>query len=282
MPIHTHTQINLMPCCNNSPSSGYSSHIMYLVLLISAQTELIVPSNSGSVCPGDVLTYICTARGPGNTLWKGSAFHCSSTQNEIILQHSRYDSPGGTTRYCNDRAIVGQSIRVENNDCYISQLNVTISSDMNNKTIECAHTNTTGLNTISVHTLSILSGKNHSTYISSLNFAIPTHINIHILIVPYPPPERVKLANVQLLMEGQLIEFTFNWINLIMNPFYYLITSSNCGICPMNTTENTVTCRNLQFSSDPPPCTISVQSVICEVAGPASNQVEIVPKGKVN
>ena len=107
-----------------------------------------------------MLTYICTACGPGSTLWKGTAFRCSSTQNEIILQHSRYNSSGGTTRYCNDRAIVGQSLRVENNELYVSQLNVTISMDMNEKTIECAHTTAAGLRTIGVRTLSVLSGKN--------------------------------------------------------------------------------------------------------------------------
>lgn len=107
------------------------------------------------------------------------------------------------------------------------------------------------------------------------------HIILLILILLVPsPPERVQLSKVRLLMEGDLIEFTFNWTNAIMNPFYYRITSSYCGTCPSNTTETTVTC-NLLRTDDPPPCAFSVQSVSCGITGTASNQVEIVPKGKV-
>ena len=105
---------------------------------------------------------------------------------------------------------------------------------------------------------------------------------LKLTLVPSPPPERVKLAEVQLLMAGQLIEFVFNWTSPSVTPFYYQITSSNCGTCPMNTTMTMVICRNLQLTSDPPPCTFSVQSVACEVTGADSNQVEVVPKGKVS
>ena len=81
-------------------------------------------------------------------------------------------------------------------------------------------------------------------------------------------------------MEEELIDFTFNWTNATMNPFYYLITSTNCGTCPTNTTETTIMCKNLLRTDDPPPCVFSVQSVSCGVIGTASNQVEIVPKGE--
>ena len=81
-------------------------------------------------------------------------------------------------------------------------------------------------------------------------------------------------------MEGEQIEFTFNWTNSTdENPFYYLITSHNCGKCPTNTTVATVTCKDLRLTNDPPLCAFSVQSVTCGVTGAASDQVEILPKG---
>ena len=52
---------------------------------------------------------------------------------------SRFESDTGTHRTCNNGAIVGWSLSVENNS-YISQLNyVTVSSDMIGESIECAH-----------------------------------------------------------------------------------------------------------------------------------------------
>ena len=114
-----------------------------------------------------MLTYVCAAHGPGSTLWKGTAFRCSSSQNEIILQHSDYTSAGGTTRYCNDRAIAARSLRIENDACYISQLNVTISTDMNDRTIECAQTTRAGLSSIGVHTLNVLAGTLKWSWISN-------------------------------------------------------------------------------------------------------------------
>ena len=45
----------------------------------------------------------------------------------------------GTLKTCNNGAIVGRSLRVEDNSSYTSQLNVTVSSDMFGESIECAH-----------------------------------------------------------------------------------------------------------------------------------------------
>ena len=59
---------------------------------------------------------------------------------------------------CNDGAIVGQSLRVED-DCYTSQLSVTISLDLNNKTVRCVHRSSVGTNTIDESTLTVISGK---------------------------------------------------------------------------------------------------------------------------
>ena len=109
----------------------------------------------GDACPGDVLIYNCIITGPGNTIWNGTAFSCPSKSNETILRHSQFTS--GTFGTCNARAITARSLGVVNS-CYSSQLNVTVSSDMNNKTIECAHSSDR-IVTVGVETLSIATGK---------------------------------------------------------------------------------------------------------------------------
>ena len=82
-----------------------------------------------------ILTYTCTVEGNRSTIWSGSAFDCAG--NEIILHHSRF--PGeGVTGECNNGTIIAHSVRVEDNSHYTSQLNVTISSGLHNKTIICS------------------------------------------------------------------------------------------------------------------------------------------------
>lgn len=90
--------------------------------------------SSVCVCPGYIATYKCTIVGGFATVWQGSAFNC--TGNEISLLHSRFMSNKKKIAECNDGAILGQSLGIENN-CYTSQLNVTVSYDMLGKNIEC-------------------------------------------------------------------------------------------------------------------------------------------------
>ena len=95
---------------------------------------------SGCVCPGDTLTYECTVMGEVATIWTGSALHCTSTNNEIVLLHSRFGN--GQLNSCRYGAIVASSLSVEDNN-YTSQLNVTVTPDIAGKTIECASDNGT-------------------------------------------------------------------------------------------------------------------------------------------
>ena len=88
---------------------------------------------TGCVCPGDTLTYECTATGQdGLTIWTGTAFECSFS-NELVLLHSRFTSASGL---CNNGDIVARGVSVEDNN-YTSQLNVTVTSETAGKTIEC-------------------------------------------------------------------------------------------------------------------------------------------------
>ena len=102
----------------------------------SAKNQLIIPENAACACPGEVLIYNCTVIDTmsGATIWNGSAFDCAS--NNVILRHDNSFSEG-TSRICSGGAIVGQSLDV-NGTCYTSQLNVTVDSTFNNKTVMCS------------------------------------------------------------------------------------------------------------------------------------------------
>ena len=84
------------------------------------------------------MSYECAVVGNGITVWHGSAFDCSG--NEISLIHILYNSIESHVicayGECNNGAIVAKGIRIENGT-YISQLNVSISTDMIGRSIEC-------------------------------------------------------------------------------------------------------------------------------------------------
>ena len=133
----------------------YSEFVRALILLtiifLAIQAFSSLP-NTGCTCAGDTLTYGCTAVGPGNTLWEGSVFDCVA--KSIVLRHSLYGT-GGASGVCNGGNITARSIDV-NNNCYISQLSVRVSSNFNNKTIRCTHDSTMGRETIGSSTLIVL------------------------------------------------------------------------------------------------------------------------------
>ena len=93
------------------------------------------------VCPGDTLTYECTAMGGGSTVWTGTAFNCPANNNELILIHYRFLLIKGTSATCNNGAIVARSLSVEGNNNYTSQLNVTVTPDIAAKNIKCLYDN---------------------------------------------------------------------------------------------------------------------------------------------
>ena len=101
---------------------------------------------------------MCTVVGPGNTLWRGSAFDCPSTTNEIVLRHSLFSGPAGAFGDCTNGTIVGRSLRVEGN-CYISQLSVTVSLNLNDATVQCVYdTGSPPMIPINTSRISVISG----------------------------------------------------------------------------------------------------------------------------
>ena len=110
---------------------------------------------SGCVCPGDILSYECTAtEGDIATIWTGSAFNCYWS-DEIVLLHSRFDT--GTYGTCNNGAIAARSLSAEGNN-YTSQLNVTVTPDTAGKTIECASDNGLRINRLFTSTIPTITG----------------------------------------------------------------------------------------------------------------------------
>ena len=133
---------------------GLIIHQQY-TLTFTASNEFVLHPNTGCACTGSVLTYTCTAVGTGNTLWTGTAFDCAT--NGIILRHERYTQSGGAVGECNSRAVRGRSTGVENN-CYTSQIDVTVSTTFNNKTIQCIHNSGTGIDTIGTSVITVAEG----------------------------------------------------------------------------------------------------------------------------
>ena len=92
-------------------------------------------------CPGDVLTTVseCAIMGGGVTVWKGTAFqfHCNNRES-ISLRHSQFRDSEKPEGYCNNGAIAARALGIVNNS-YISQLNVTVSLELNNTTVEYVH-----------------------------------------------------------------------------------------------------------------------------------------------
>ena len=133
--------------------------LFYTSLISANDNSLNCDHHDKCLCPEDVLTLVCSVSYDVATVWKGTIFNCPSSGNEIVLRHSRFE--GGITGSCNDGALVAYSTEVTNNS-YTSQLNVTVSQEMNNGTIECIKE---GVNVISVGicTLIIATGK-HTQY----------------------------------------------------------------------------------------------------------------------
>ena len=136
---------------NLTEGTGRTSLVKFAFVI--ANNVLQVPANTACSCPNDVLTFVCTVVGGGNTLWEGTAFECPA--NSIILLHSLFSSPGGASGNCGD--ISGQSIAVEDN-CYTSQVTIRVSVGFNNKSVTCIHNSGRGMIPIGGSSLTVMEG----------------------------------------------------------------------------------------------------------------------------
>ena len=115
----------------------HKNNISLLIILLGRMHNVFRYNHESNICNciGDTLTFECTVMTGRGTIWRGSAFNCASTGNEIILLNS---SVGVQT--CNSGIITGQVIKHQRNN-YTSQLNVVFSSDLIGRSIECASDN---------------------------------------------------------------------------------------------------------------------------------------------
>ena len=104
-----------------------------------------------------------------------------------------------------------------------------------------------------------------------------TLASIHIASESFSPPNDVRLINVQ---PGQI---TFSWtsVDALCDSISYNIISSNCGTCPITTTNTTATCTDVVASGQV--CTFIVQTVVCgSIIGILSNPTTVILKGTCN
>ena len=130
----------------------------YDIILPDAVSELRKVTTSDCACPGDNQIYECTVVGGlgGITVWRGTAFNCE-VGAEINLLHSQFVLEEGAFGNCNGGAIRGRSLRIENNR-YISQLSVMLSSDLSGETIECIYDNGRTITQIGNYSISLTTG----------------------------------------------------------------------------------------------------------------------------
>ena len=115
--------------------SHYFPCYQHNLCCVDAASPSFSPVMPINVCPGETANFICTVidnMTTGNTFWTGTAFGCD--QNRILLVNADFE--GGTTGVCNNGTVVAQSVGVDDN-CYTSNLSVTLSPQLDGTTVEC-------------------------------------------------------------------------------------------------------------------------------------------------
>ena len=114
--------------------------------------EFMVVNGGNCTCERHNQVYECRVGGSGAIVWKGTAFDCSSSSNEITLFQSSSDAI-----ICNNGVISGRIIRAENN-ISVSQLTVSVSAKMISINISCYHDNGGNQNLIGSSLLILTTG----------------------------------------------------------------------------------------------------------------------------
>ena len=111
---------------------------MLVFVGFSAENEFKSQAQSDCICPGSLINYQCSIAGGGTTVWRGTAIQCSGLNKHIPLRHSNFNASEKPYGECNNGAITARAIGAVDNR-YISQLNVTVSRELINKTVECVY-----------------------------------------------------------------------------------------------------------------------------------------------
>ena len=147
--------------------------IIIIIITVSASNAFLTTPNINCACPGEEVTFTCTVVGGGITVWSGTAFDCSSGTNDISLSHTRFME--GISKSCNGGATVATSLGVTN-DRYTSQLRVQVSSDLNSRTVQCAHDSNAGpMTAVGTSTLVVVNSK----FIIVYTYILSIHACMH-------------------------------------------------------------------------------------------------------
>ena len=146
-------------------------------------------------------------------------FYCPSTNNAITLRHSVFTQLRG----CNNGAIIGRGIYSQNG-YYVSQVNITTTSSMNNGTIECVYNNGSANTIITTSMIRIISGNN---IIIEEHHHIINYCMLYVNTDSLPPPNDVNLLNIN------ATQLTFDWSPVAAEcpTIYYRIDATGCGVC---------------------------------------------------
>ena len=119
----------------------------------------LLPEGRQCACAGDRLIYNCSVVGGIATRWRGSLIDCPL--NVITLRHSQFEN--NPFESCNDGDISGHGIAAINN-CFTSQLSVTVRESFNNTTVQCILNSNEGTKIIGESVLSVISSKSKAVY----------------------------------------------------------------------------------------------------------------------
>ena len=132
------------------------SFILLTDLIKARGSNLFVAIND-CTCEGHNVTYECTVSGNGATIWKGIAFDCSLTNNELTIFHANNSFTSERPLSCNNGAITVHAIGAEEG-AYKSQVTIQVSDELNGTTVVCAYDNGTLSTEIDSAILNIITG----------------------------------------------------------------------------------------------------------------------------
>ena len=140
--------------------------------LYTASNELPLATNN---CTCNFI-YQCTVTGRGGTVWQGSVFHCDDSDGSLTLLHSQFASE--IERECNGGDVVARAISV-NGSNYTSQLSLTVTPEMNKKTVECAYDNGSSVSVVNTTTVVFATGTSLYTHCQCHDNVV--HTSLHVI-----------------------------------------------------------------------------------------------------
>ena len=94
-------------------------------------------------------------------VWRGNVFDCNSANDEIVLLHEGNFSIHSAFVSCNNGAIVGRILRVEDNH-YTSQINITLHSELIGADIKCSRDSGLSVTSVGISSMIIIKTGLHS------------------------------------------------------------------------------------------------------------------------